>query len=159
VIASRQAGSPRFDQGSAVCVRRIAAKGDAFFAAAARELSKLPPDTVSFHSQWPSAASAQLQRGTGRTGKVFLAAHGRELLLEPWHASRVAQRAYDRTRARALVSADGVFPVSRYTAELAKSLGVSACNLHVEPGGVDPLRCCPGDDDNLRRTPNAAPVP
>lgn len=151
VIAPNQPGADDFDAASEVPVRRVPGTGDTFFAAAARELARLAPDTVSFHSQWPSAGAAQLLRAAGRTGKVFVAAHGRELLLRPWQSSRVAQGAYDAARAKALTNADGVFPVSRYTAELVRSLGVLLPNVHVEPNGTDPDRFTPGDATHLRR--------
>lgn len=151
VIAPKQPGAETFDASGQVTVRRVPGTGDTFFAAAARELARLPTDTVSFHSQWPSAGAAQLLRAAGRTGKVFVAAHGRELLLRPWQASRVAQGAYDAARAKALTNADGVFPVSRYTAGLVRSLGVQLPNVHVEPNGTDPERFSPGNASHLRQ--------
>ncbi len=150
VIAPNVPGCEDFDAKYDVDVRRVSASGDTFFAAAATQLARMAPDTVSFHSQWPSAGSAQLLRAAGRTGKVYVAAHGRELLLRPWQTSRVAQSAYDAARTKALVNADGVFPVSRYTAGLARRIGVELHNLHVEPNGTDPDRFSPGSGAPLR---------
>jgi phosphatidylinositol alpha-1,6-mannosyltransferase len=74
---------------------------------------------------------------------VCVAAHGRELLLRPWARFGVAQAAYDRLRASALQRADGVFAVSRFTANLARQLGVSEARLEVHPNGADPQRFYP----------------
>jgi phosphatidyl-myo-inositol dimannoside synthase len=68
------------------------------------------------------------------------AAHGRELLLRPVARLRLAQRLYDVARRRVLRGADGIFAVSRYTAGLARGLGVDPGRIHVVPNGVDAAR-------------------
>jgi phosphatidylinositol alpha-1,6-mannosyltransferase len=69
-----------------------------------------------------------------------VAAHGRELLLRPAARVHVAQRLYDAARRRVLHGSDGIFAVSRYTAGLARELGVDPGRVHVVPNGVDAAR-------------------
>ena len=95
---------------------------------------------VAFHAQWTTAAGSLLARATGRPRRVFVAAHGRELLLRPAERVPVAQRLYDAARRRVLHRADGIFAVSRYTAGLARELGVDPGRIHVIPNGVDARR-------------------
>ncbi|MCA9656385.1 MAG: glycosyltransferase family 4 protein, partial [Myxococcales bacterium] len=81
-----------------------------------------------------------LARRRGWPRRVFVAAHGRELLLRPIARVAAAQRAYDATRRWVLREADGIVAVSRYTAELARGLGVDPSRVHVVPNGVDAAR-------------------
>lgn len=96
---------------------------------------------VAFHAQWNTApGSLMARRALGHPRRVFVAAHGRELLLRPVARLPVAQRLYDAARRRVLRGADGLFCVSRYTAGLARDLGVDSGRIHVIPNGVDAAR-------------------
>ena len=66
-----------------------------------------------------------------------LSPSGRELLLQPLGRHPRLQWAYDRVRRYMLQAADGVFPVSRYTADRLLGLGVAEARCHVVPNGVD----------------------
>ncbi|MCH9682771.1 MAG: glycosyltransferase family 4 protein, partial [Deltaproteobacteria bacterium] len=92
---------------------------------------------VALHAQWTTAPGSLMARRTGRPRRVFVAAHGRELLLRPAQRIPVAQRLYDAARRRVLHGVDGIFAVSRYTAGLARDLGVNPGRIHVVPNGVD----------------------
>jgi len=94
---------------------------------------------VAFHAQWATAPASLLARRAGTLRRVFVAAHGRELLLRPARLPG-AQPLYDAARRRVLLGADGIFAVSRYTAGLARGLGVDPQRVHVIPNGVDALR-------------------
>lgn len=95
---------------------------------------------AAFFAQWTTAISALPARRTGFPRKVFVAAHGRELLLRPAERVRVAQQGYDSLRRWVLGSADGIFAVSHYTAGLCRDLGVDPARVHVVPNGVDAAR-------------------
>jgi phosphatidylinositol alpha-1,6-mannosyltransferase len=89
-------------------------------------------------------------RRLGKLKKVAIAAHGRELLLEPWARVGAAQKGYDRVRRRELASADLVLAGSRYAAELALGLGVAEERVTVTRYGTDPERFRPLDASLLR---------
>jgi len=95
---------------------------------------------AALHAQWNTAGGSLLARRRGHLQGVFVAAHGRELLLRPIARVPVAQRLYDAARRRVLHGADGIFAVSRYTAGLARDLGVDPGKIHVVPNGVDAAR-------------------
>lgn len=95
---------------------------------------------VALHAQWTTAPGSLLARRRGWPRRVFVAAHGRELLLRPVASLPPAQRAYDATRRWVMRGADGIFAVSRYTAGLARTLGVDPARVHVVENGVDAAR-------------------
>ncbi|HEX6276710.1 MAG TPA: glycosyltransferase family 4 protein [Polyangiaceae bacterium] len=102
------------------------------------------------HAQWSTAPAARVLRRFGKIGRVAIAAHGRELLLEPWARVGTAQRGYDRVRRRELAAADCVLAGSRYTAELARGLGADPARVLVTRYGTDPERFRPRDATELR---------
>jgi phosphatidylinositol alpha-1,6-mannosyltransferase len=102
------------------------------------------------HAQWSTAPAAHVLRRLGKLRRVAIAAHGRELLLEPWAGVGAAQRGYDRVRRRELTSADCVLAGSRYTAELARTLGALPERVRVTRYGTDPARFRPEDATSLR---------
>ena len=108
-------------------------------------------DTV-LHAQWQTLpVSVALKRLGLLQGGVFAAAHGRELLLQPLGRHPRLQWAYDRVRRYMLQAADGVFPVSRYTADRLLGLGVAEARCHVVPNGVDVAHFRPSDATALRQ--------
>ena len=143
VIAPAGPGAEAIDNDSPATVHRIACSSDLLCARAIPKIAALARrerlDTA-FHAQWMTAAGSLLARPTGWPRRVFVAAHGRELLLRPVAKIAPMQRLYDRARTRALTSADGVIAVSHYTAGLAARLGVASGRLHVVPNGTDPER-------------------
>jgi phosphatidyl-myo-inositol dimannoside synthase len=104
----------------------------------------------SLHAQWSTAPAARVLRRLGKLKRVAIAAHGRELLLEPWARVGAAQRGYDRVRRRELAGADCVLAGSRYTADLTQSLGAHADRVLVTRYGTDPERFRPLDATPLR---------
>jgi phosphatidylinositol alpha-1,6-mannosyltransferase len=102
------------------------------------------------HAQWSTAPAARVLRCLGKLKRVAIAAHGRELLLEPWARVGAAQRGYDRVRRRELAGADVVLANSRYTAELVRGLGAAAERVEVTRCGTDPERFRPHDASSLR---------
>jgi phosphatidylinositol alpha-1,6-mannosyltransferase len=102
------------------------------------------------HAQWSTAPAARVLRRFGKIRRVTIAAHGRELLLEPWARVGAAQRGYDHVRRRELAAADCVLAGSRYTAELARGLGAEPARVLVTRYGTDPERFRPRDAAELR---------
>ena len=105
---------------------------------------------VAFHVQWSSALASVLVRPLGGPRLIFLAAHGRELLLEPLAHRPVLQRLYNRTRAFIIRHADGFFPVSHYTSRLLGEYGVPPERISVLHNGTDPAHFHPMDAQDLR---------
>lgn len=102
------------------------------------------------HAQWSTAPASLALRGLGRLSTVAVAAHGRELLLEPWRAVSFAQRGYDGVRRLALRRADRILAGSDFTAGLARELGVQPGRIAVTRYGTDPARFRPHDAGPLR---------
>lgn len=143
VVAPVAPGSDALDRTLPFAVRRVRSSTDALVV---RGLPALWSRAwrgrfdVAFHAQWTTAPASLLARRTGRPRRVFVAAHGRELLLRPAEHLPVASRFYDAARRRVLHQADGILAVSRYTAGLARALGVDPGRVHVIPNGVDARR-------------------
>jgi phosphatidylinositol alpha-1,6-mannosyltransferase len=102
------------------------------------------------HAQWTTAPASLAFRSLGRLKTVAVAAHGRELLLEPWRAVAFAQRGYDGVRRQSLRRADRILAGSEYTAGLVRELGVEPSRITVTRYGTDPSRFCPRDASPLR---------
>ncbi len=102
------------------------------------------------HAQWSTVPAALGLRAVGRIERVAVAAHGRELLLEPWTRVGVARRGYEGVRRTALGRADRVLAGSAFTAGLARDLGVSPERIRITHYGTDPNRFRPLDASELR---------
>lgn len=149
VVAPAHDSARAFDRELPFAVHRVAGPHDLFFAAAALRMRTLAPQ-ISLHTQWPSAFGALIARGRSRRARVCVAAHGRELLLQPFAALPGARDAYDAARQTAFRHADRVFAVSRYTAELVRAVSPVHGPLHVIGNGTDPQRFRPLDASALR---------
>ena len=105
---------------------------------------------VAFHVQWSTAPASVLVRPFGGPRLNFVAAHGRELLLEPIAHRRVLHALYNRARIFVMRRADGFFPVSHYTSRLLQERGVSPERITVIHNGTDPDSFRPTDAQDLR---------
>ncbi|PIQ63577.1 MAG: glycoside hydrolase [Bacteroidetes bacterium CG12_big_fil_rev_8_21_14_0_65_60_17] len=99
---------------------------------------------VAFAVAWPSALALRIAGAARRHIPLALAAHGRELLLEPVRIPG-GQAAYDAIRRHVVRGADLLLPVSRYTASLLVPLGVPATRMQVVNNGTDPSVFFPVD--------------
>ncbi|MCA9707894.1 MAG: glycosyltransferase family 4 protein, partial [Myxococcales bacterium] len=144
VVAPVAPGWEALDRTLPFAVRRVRSSTDALVATGAPTLWRRAFQgrfDVAFHAQWTTAPGSLLARRLGRPRRVFVAAHGRELLLRPAAVlPPPAQHLYDALRRSVLRRADGILAVSRYTAGLARSLGVDPGRIHVVPNGVDASR-------------------
>lgn len=107
-------------------------------------------DTV-FHAQWQTAIASVLTRKlTGYPKKIFVAAHGRELLIEPFAGRKKrGGQVLHRYRKKLFGLVDGLFPVSQYTADLLKDDGVSVEKINVINNGTDPNFFSPRETKTL----------
>ncbi|MCG8379813.1 MAG: glycosyltransferase family 4 protein, partial [Proteobacteria bacterium] len=105
---------------------------------------------VGFHVLWPTTPAAVLLRPFGGLRLNFVAAHGRELLLEPIPHRRVLHGLYNRSRAFAMHHADRLFPVSHFTRRLLRECGVPDERITVIHNGTDPAHFRPMDVQDLR---------
>ena len=152
VIAPAERGADEADRRLGF---RVLRRGpvDALIATAAPTLAKLilrDGFDHALHAQWTTVPASLALRGAGRLGHVAVAAHGRELLLEPWRASKIAQSGYDAVRRQTLTRADRVLAGSAFTAGLAENLGVARERISVTRYGTDPSRFYPRDATTLR---------
>jgi phosphatidylinositol alpha-1,6-mannosyltransferase len=152
VIAPRAEGAEQADRALDFRVIR-AGTPNTLIAAAAPALARLCSREHfdhTLHAQWSTAPAALHLRGRGQLAHVTVAAHGRELLLEPWKRLGPLQRGYDLVRRRALVSADRILAGSAFTAGLARALGVADERIRVIGYGTDPSRFRPADVSALK---------
>ncbi len=103
-----------------------------------------------FHAQWYTLPAGLWLRRRGLVDKVYVAAHGRELLLNVVEQIPAVGSGFARARDALLRRADGLMPVSCYTAELLHEAGVRDSAIHVAPNGVDPQAFRPGDGAAFR---------
>ncbi|WP_440998694.1 glycosyltransferase family 4 protein [Fodinibius sp. SL11] len=107
-------------------------------------------DTV-FHAQWQTViASILTKKLIGYPSKIYVAAHARELLIEPFagQAGLISKQLH-KFRKKLLAMVDGFFPVSHYTSDLLKSEGVADEKINVVNNGTDPQFFSPRDTQNL----------
>lgn len=143
VIAPHAPGARDLDDTLPFAVHRIRSSTNALAVTAVPTIlvqARAGQFDAALHAQWTTAGGSLVARRRGSLERVFVAAHGRELLLRPAARVPVAQRLYDVARRRVLHGADGIFAVSRYTAGLARELGVDPGKIHVVPNGVDAAR-------------------
>ncbi len=103
-------------------------------------------DTV-FHTLWSTLPVSVYMKRRGIIEHIYLAAHGRELLFNPFRDNSFLWEWYERYRRKMLSYVDHFFPVSEYTAELLKKKGVPKENIKVVINGTDPQRFYPMEDD------------
>ena len=151
VIAPSRSGSVSVDATFPFEVERVAASPDLFFLSARASVRRAVREGYrrAFCVQWTGALAALAGRRLDPGFEIHVAAHGRELLFNPLPGPFAG--VYDRLRRRVLGRANGVYPVSRYTADLALDLGVAAERIHVVSNGADPLRFKPTDRHEARR--------
>jgi len=160
VIAPAESDSKSVDEVLPFPVIRIRSSANLFPLRARRNLRRRfvdgQIDTV-FCVSW-TAALACLLAGSKRLGiTLFCAAHGRELLLNPWSRLPLVswipgmRACYPRLRDRVLQSVDIFFPVSRYTGALLEDAGIPEGRIRVHGNGTDPNRFYPEDASRLKK--------
>jgi len=149
VLAPSHCGSRAFDRAQPFPVVRYPAGHTSLFGAttptAVPALCVLSGTRAVLHGQWTTALGSLLARRLGLIDGYFVAAHGRELRTDRLPP---AERSLRRI---ALGGAAAVFPVSRYTADLARGCGVPPERIHVVANGVDTELFTPRDKADARR--------
>ncbi len=100
---------------------------------------------ATFHVQWHHILLPVLAQRRGWQGKIFNAAHGRELLIKQPAKGSWLQSRYDRLRRSLLQRAHHHFPVSHYTGTLLHELGIQPEQCTVVNNGADPVMFAPCD--------------
>lgn len=154
VLAPTRPGSREVDQALDYPVHRLPARPDLLPLAALPALpfiARRGQFEVAFHAQWQTAIASLLSRRlTGYPKKVAVAAHARELLFNPF-GERPGAAAYDAFRKTILRRVDAFFPVSQYTGELLREMGVPPHRMQVIHNGTDAERFRPIDASDLRQ--------
>jgi len=153
VVAPARPGADAVDASLPCDVFRVRASYNTFGLKAWRTVRRLARqrgfDTV-FHAQWSSGVGSLLARRFGGPRRLFVAAHGRELLLEPMAGIPLLGRLYNGIRTHVLHEADGLFPVSHFTRALLLDLGLPAECITVIRNGTDPVYFHPMNAETLR---------
>ncbi len=103
-----------------------------------------------FVTHWSAAFGALAAQYGRQKLPLFCAAHGKEVIHQPFSHFIAAQHVYDTMRYRALQHSTLICPVSRYTAKLVHSQGIPTNNIQVINNGVDAARFCPQPSSTLR---------
>ncbi len=154
VIAPRRPDAATFDRDVPFPITRILGRPDLL------PLTGLPTVLrtarreridVAFHAQWQTLITSVWARGlTGWPRHIVSAAHGRELLFTPFPSVLGLASVYDGFRRWMLSQGDIFFPVSHYTSDLLRSLGVPSGRRHIVPNGTDPERFQPTEGSAVR---------
>ncbi len=153
VLAPDNDGAEEVDVAAPFRVERCLGNNDVLPLTTLSKLSTLAATGVvdaTFHAQWQTLPVALTLKRMGLLKRVFVAAHGRELLLAPFHRTPRLQQPYDAMRRRMLQAADAIFPVSLYTGQLLVSIGVAHDQIHVVNNGTDTEHFRPKAADELR---------
>jgi phosphatidylinositol alpha-1,6-mannosyltransferase len=152
MVAPADPGYEAVDAALPYRVHRLAVPSDRMVFATLRSgaaIARRGFDAV-FHAQWYTLPAGLLLRRRGLVERVFVAAHGRELLLNVVERVPGIGRGYAWARDAMLRKADRLMPVSNYTADLLREAGVRERAIVVAPNGVDPTAFRPGDGAAFR---------
>jgi phosphatidyl-myo-inositol dimannoside synthase len=159
VVAPEQRDSRKFDELLPFRVRRVASSANLFPIRARGVLRHLFKDEgfdSAFCVAWPSALACMRALDDDESVRIFCAAHGRELLTNPWGDIPILSLIpglsglYPGIRQRVLRRVDVFFPVSHYTGGLLRDLGVDESRIRVHGNGTDPNRFYPEDGSHVR---------
>ena len=105
-----------------------------------------------FHTQWQTLPASVFAKKLGAVQKIFVAAHARELLFNPFQSIPGIGQKFATYRKWLLSQADHFFPVSSYTAGLLSNQGVDRINIRTVINGTDPKQFYPTDKEAARRS-------
>lgn len=142
-------------------VHRLPVPSDRMVFATLRSASALAStgfDAV-FHAQWYTLPAGLWMRRRGLVKRVFVAAHGRELLLNVVERVPGVGAGYAAARDAMLRRADLLMPVSHFTGDLLRRAGVRDDSIVVAPNGVDSETFQPADGAAFRAAHDLGPGP
>jgi phosphatidylinositol alpha-1,6-mannosyltransferase len=96
-----------------------------------------------FCVSWQCALAALIARVFGGPTTILTAAHGRELLFNPFRSVPTLAGAYDALRRLSLRHSTRLYPVSLFTSGLLDAAGMDGAAIEVLPNGADPDRFRP----------------
>lgn len=152
VIAPREDGCARIDRALPFRVHRLPVRSDAMSLVTpvvAPLVARARFDAV-FHGHWYTAATGLWLRRLGLVRRVFVGAHGRELLLEDAAHVPMIGAGFRRLRRAVVRDVDALFPVSHHTGDILRELGARTDRIHVVGNGADPDRLRPVDGGPFR---------
>jgi phosphatidylinositol alpha-1,6-mannosyltransferase len=153
VVAPKRPKSDQIDAQFTFAVHRLLARPDLLVLPATVALPRIARRTradVAFHAQWQTVpASLFARKLTGYPKKIVVAAHGRELLFNPYEAEPF-HGTYERARRNTMRRVDRFVAVSRYTASLLEDLHVQPERIEVVNSGTDPAYFRPLDAGELK---------
>lgn len=88
------------------------------------------------HSTWPTSLLSYFWKHVFPV-PYFISAHASEILDDKRTYRRRIKKMLAGWRQRSLESAQGLFPVSQYTADILRGMGLSEQRIHIVPNGVD----------------------
>lgn len=154
VICPDKKNADKTDQKLHYPVKRLKIRNNLLLFSLLKNLNpflKENPVDATFHSQWQTAAAGIRAREKGLIRKVFVAAHIRELLFNPFEHFSILKNSFIRYRQKVLENVDHFYPVSDYTAGRLLSMGVDESRITVIINGTDPEQFHPVDSKVLKR--------
>lgn len=139
MIAPAEDGAHAVDAMLPYPVHRLGVRPDRMVFATLRSAAAIAQrrfDAV-FHAQWYTLPAGLWLRRRQHVRRVFVGAHGRELLLNVVERVPGAGLGFAAARDAMLRKADLLMPVSHYTAGLLQDAGVRGGAIHVAPNGVN----------------------
>ncbi len=154
VICPDKPNASKTDKNLDFDIKRLKARNDLLIFSLLTKLNGILEQRqvdATFHSQWQTAAAGIRAREKGLIKKVFVAAHIRELLFNPFESYPVLSGIFRRYRDRTLMEVDHFYPVSEYTAGVLKKLGIQESRITVIINGTDPEQFFPVNSVPLRK--------
>lgn len=150
VVAPKTKGTDESDRSFSFPVKRMASTGPLLgwlsLPFLPKEFRSKKIDTV-FHTLWTTLPVSVYMKKRGIIDHIYLAAHGRELLFNPFSDESFLGRWYERYRRKMLSYVTHFFPVSDYTARLLEKNGIPKDKIKVVINGTDPQRFYPKEDE------------
>ncbi|HVJ93476.1 MAG TPA: glycosyltransferase family 4 protein [Labilithrix sp.] len=145
VIAPSHRDSREVDQKLPFRVHRVPDLGENLALSAIPPVARLVARYDAIYATHGSAAFAALVAGRGQ--RVVVAAHGKEILSEPFPELEPLNRIALRVQRHVYERAHAFVAVSRFTADLLRRRSIRETRIHTIPNGVDPRRFSPGDTE------------
>ena len=155
VVAPDKRGTHRVDQSLPYPVYRVMAPNPFLGPGAMFEsplLFRKHQTRNAFHTQWQTLPASVFAQMNGQVDNIFVAAHARELLFNPFYGISGLQQWYEWYKRWMLARVDLFFPVSDYTAALLIKHGVNDERIKVVINGTDPDKFYPKDKHVSRKS-------
>lgn len=105
---------------------------------------------ATFHTQWQTLPISIFAKNRGILDKIYVAAHGRELLFNPFSSNPFLKKKFENYKRWLLSNVDIFFPVSDYTANLLLEHGIAEKRIEIVINGTDPAKFYPKNTQYAR---------